>query len=298
MKILISGASGLIGSALTKKLHGEKHAVVRLVRSEQTDSTGRIAWRPEKGALDPAALERFDAVINLAGENIAARRWNKKQKARIEQSRVAGTQLLARTLASLQSPPEVFISASAVGIYGDRGDEPLDETSPPGESFLAEVCKKWENATIVAREKGIRVVNLRIGTVLAAEGGALPKMITPFKLGLGGKFGSGRQYMSWIALEDLIEAVVYIINKRTISGPVNLVSPDPVTNAEFTKILARKLHRPAFFTVPAFVLKLAAGEMAGPLLLASARVNPTVLIKSGFKFNFPDLRAALAQLLA
>jgi len=298
MKILISGASGLIGAALVKKLQSAQHTVARLVRCASSSDPDRIAWQPDKGLIEDAAFEGFDAVIHLAGENIAARRWSEKQKTRIENSRVEGTQLLARALSSVRNPPAVFICASAIGIYGNRNDEELDENSLPGEGFLAEVCKKWEAAAATVKDRNVRVVNLRFGVVLAAEGGALPKMITPMKFGLGGKLGSGRQYMSWITLDDLVDAVVHILSDKKISGPVNMVAPTPVTNAEFTKILARRLRRPAFFTVPAFVLRLAAGEMAGPLLLASARVKPAKLTESGFNFRHPDLPTALAHILA
>ena len=298
MKILISGASGLIGAALVKKLESTGHSVMRLVRGAPLSDPDRVAWQPDKGLIDSTALEGFGAVIHLAGENIAGRRWNKKQKSRIENSRVGDTSLLARALLSVKNHPTVFICASAIGIYGDRKDEELDENSLPGEGFLAEVCKKWEAAAAIVKDRGTRLVNLRTGMVLTSEGGALPKMITPIKFGLGGKLGSGRQYMSWITLEDLVEAVVHILSENKISGPVNMVAPAPVTNAEFTKILARHLGRPAFFTVPAFILRLVAGEMAGPLLLASARVKPAKLMASGFQFRHPDLKIALTHILS
>jgi len=297
MRVLISGARGLIGSALAAHLQKESHEVVRLVRTKKGDDLVSILWNPEGGAVDKSSLAGFDAVIHLAGENIAARRWSKEQKTRIKDSRVKSTRLLSRALAQLDTPPQTFICASAIGYYGDRGDEILTETSPPGEGFLAEVCRLWEEATTPAAERGVRVVNLRTGVVLSNKGGALEKMITPIKLGLGGKLGGGRQYMSWITLKDEIGAVYHILTHEQITGPVNLVSPHPVTNAEFTGKVAAFLHRRAFIPVPAFIIRLAAGEMADALVLASARVEPAKLLKTGYNFKHPHLDAALPEIL-
>jgi len=297
MRVLISGARGLIGSALAARLQKESHEVVRLVRTKKGDDLVSILWNPEGGVVDKSSLIGFDTVIHLAGENIAARRWSKEQKARIKDSRVKGTRLLSRALAQLEKPPRTFICASATGFYGDRGDEILTETSAPGEGFLAEVCREWEEAAAPAAEKGIRVVNLRTGVVLSNEGGALEKMIAPIKLGLGGKLGSGRQYMSWITLEDEINAISHILTHEQIAGPVNLVSPHPVTNTEFTEKVANFLHRRAFLPVPAFILRLAAGEMADALVLASTRVQPAKLLESGYNFKHPDLDTALPEVL-
>ena len=297
MRVLISGARGLIGSALTARLQNESHEVVRLVRTKKGDDLVSILWNPESGAVDKSSLEGFDTVIHLAGENIGARRWSREHKARIRESRTDSTRLLSRTLAGLEKPPRTFICASAIGYYGNRGDEILTETSPPGEGFLAEVCRDWEDAAAPAAEKDIRVVNLRTGVVLANEGGALEKMVKPIKLGLGGKLGSGRQYMSWITLEDEIGAIIHILNHEQIAGPVNLVSPHPVTNAEFTDQAAKFLNRRAFLPVPAFILRLVAGEMADALVLASVRVQPVRLLESGFNFKYPDLETALPVLL-
>jgi uncharacterized protein (TIGR01777 family) len=297
MQILLSGAGGLIGSALAAHLQNELHEVVRLVRTKRGGDLVSILWNPESGGVDENSLAGFDAVIHLAGENIAARRWSKAQKARIKDSRVIGTRLLSRTLARLPRPPQTFICASATGYYGDRADEILTENSPPGEGFLAEVCREWEAATAPAADADIRVVNLRTGVVFSNEGGALEKMIAPIRLGLGGKLGSGRQYISWITLADEIGAIGHILDREDIAGPVNLVSPHPVTNAEFTKKVASYLHRRAFIPVPAFMIRLVAGEMADALVLASTRVRPAKLLETGYRFQHPDLDTALPEIL-
>lgn len=295
MKVLISGVTGLIGSAVKPLLTAEGHQVVGLTR-RQPPGEGMIAWDPAAGVLDAAQLAGFDAVVHLAGENIGSR-WTPARKAQIRRSRVDGTRLLCERLASLDLPPQVLVCASAIGYYGDRGDEILTEESPPGEGFLAEVCQQWEAATEAAREKGIRVVNLRIGVVLSPEGGALPKMLTPFKLGLGGRIGSGRQYWSWIAREDVAGAIRHALLAEDLSGPVNATAPNPVTNAEFTKALGRVLGRPTVFPLPAAGARLMLGEAADDLLLGSARILPKRLQESNFRFRHPELDEALRSML-
>jgi uncharacterized protein (TIGR01777 family) len=236
-------------------------------------------------------------VVHLAGESIASRRWTAAQKARILDSRIKGTQLLSSALAKMNRRPSVMISASAVGVYGDRGDEKLTEAAPPGSDFLANVCREWERATSAATSAGIRVVNLRTGIVLAKEGGALPKMVTPFKLGVGGKIGSGNQYMSWIDLEDEAQVILHCIQKESLQGPVNSVGPSPVRNAEFSKTLGRVLSRPSLFPLPAFMARLVLGEMAEGLLLSSQRVEPAKLLSSGYVFRHTNLEESLRRIL-
>ena len=282
MKILVTGASGLVGSALIPLLAGGGHEVARLGRS--APGAGDIRWDPNAAVLEASALEGFDGVIHLAGENIASGRWNAARKRRIKESRVLGTLLLAERLAGLERPPRVLVSASAVGFYGDRGDEELTEESPAGSGFLSEVCREWEAATEAAAGKGIRVVHARLGVVLSQDGGALAKMLTPFKLGAGGIVGNGRQYMSWITLDDTAAALAHLLATETVSGPVNLVAPAPVTNREFTKTLGRVLRRPTLFPLPGFVARVVFGEMADALLLASTRVKPVNLLGSGYVF--------------
>jgi uncharacterized protein (TIGR01777 family) len=296
MRILVTGASGLIGSAAVESFKAGGHNIIRLVRSEPKGE-GTAAWDPAKATIDRTALEGLDAVVHLAGENIAAARWTEEQKARIKDSRVKGTQLLSETLAGLSKPPKVFVAASATGFYGNRGDESLDETSSPGSNFLAQVCIPWEKATEAAAQAGIRVVNLRIGIVLAADGGALAKMITPFKFGLGGRIGSGQQYMSWIEISDVVGAINHALSVEFLRGPVNAVAPNPVTNAEFTATLGKVLSRPTFFTMPAFAAHMAFGEMGDELLLGSTRVYPKTLLESGYKFRYSELAAALEHIL-
>jgi hypothetical protein len=245
--------------------------------------------------LSAANLEGIDATVHLAGENIAARRWTPAQKAKIRESRVGGTRLLAETLAKLRKPPRTLVCASAIGFYGDRSDQRLNEDSPPGTGFLADTCREWEAAARPAVEQGIRVVHLRTGLVLASQGGALAKMLPPFRLGIAGIIGSGRQYMSWISLGDLVAVISYALSNETQRGPVNAVAPNPVTNYEFTKTLGRVLRRPTLFPMPAFAARLAFGEMADGLLLASTRVEPKRLLDCGFRFRFPELEAALVQ---
>ena len=251
MNVLVSGSSGLVGSALVAALNADGHRVKRLVRAAVRDAEDEVGWDPAGGVLDPAGLEGLDAVVHLAGENIASGRWTTAKKARIRDSRVKGTELLCQTLARLDRPPKTLVSTSAVGYYGDRGDEVLTEDSPPGHGFLAEVCEAWEAATEPAAAKGIRVVRLRIGVVLSPRGGALAKMLPAFKMGLGGRIGNGRQYMSWITLDDLVGVIRFALTNNELSGPVNAVSPNPVTNLEFTKTLGRVLHRPTVLPLPA-----------------------------------------------
>lgn len=298
LNIVMTGASGLIGSALRPVLQADGHILIPLPRvSKRAGPPAARAWDPEKGAFPSAALEGADAAIHLAGESIAAWRWTAAKKERIRNSRVAGTRQLCEALARLPRPPRVLVAASAIGYYGNRGDEILDEGSAPGSGFFPDLCRDWEAATRPAAEAGIRVVNLRFGVVLSRAGGALPRMLPPFRLGLGGPLGDGRQFMSWIALDDAVGAIRHALRDETLRGPVNAVSPQPVTNREFARALGGILHRPTFFRVPAFVLKGALGEMAGPLLLASARVAPRKLEAAGYTFRFRDLDAALRQAL-
>ena len=298
MNVLVSGSSGLIGSALVSLLEERKHRVIRLVRTSPPNGSGAIAWDPVAGTVEKTRLEGMDAVVHLAGENIATRRWTKSRKARIWDSRVKGTHHLCRALAQLSHPPRVLISASAVGYYGNRGDEILDESSASGSGFLAELCRYWEAATRPAAEVGVRVVLLRFGVVFSPAGGALAKMLPPFRLGLGGVIGSGNQFCSWIAIEDAVEIIRQAIEDERFQGPVNAVSPHPVTNRELTKTLGRLLHRPTICPLPAFVARAAFGKLADELLLAGARVRPAYLQKMGFPFRYPDLESALRRHLA
>jgi uncharacterized protein (TIGR01777 family) len=298
MKILVSGSHGLVGKALTRSLSDDGHEVVPLVRRERALGSPEVEWYPEQGRIDAAHLEGIDAVIHLAGDNIAGGRWTKEKKRTIRESRIQGTSLLSDTLASLSRRPSVFICASAIGFYGNRGDELLNEQSPPGKDFLANVCIDWEAATISAAEKGIRTTHARFGIILDAHEGALAKMVAPFRAGIGGKIGPGNQWMSWIALEDVVAALKFLLADRSIHGPVNVVAPNPVTNSEFTKTLGRVLSRPTIFPMPAFAARLAFGEMADALLLASQRVDPAVLEDNGFLFSWPTLEPALRHLLA
>ncbi len=297
MKVLVTGSSGLIGSALVSELISRGNETVRLVRTQPGPGAKEIFWEPEAGRLDAGALEGFDAVVHLAGVNIAAGRWTPKQKTKIRVTRVIGTRLLSETLAHLARRPAVLVAASAMGFYGTRGDEVLTESSPSGSGFLPEVCRAWEGATEPASRAGIRTVNLRTGVVLSARGGALAKMLTPFRLGLGGRLGDGKQYMSWIAIDDVVRVIQHAIKTATLSGPVNNVSPNPVTNAEFTKTLGQVLSRPTVFPMPGFAARLAFGEMADELLLSSTRLRPAKLASTGYVFRFPELEGALRQVL-
>jgi uncharacterized protein (TIGR01777 family) len=296
MKILISGSHGLVGSALVQSLVKDGHEVVRLVR-HNPQAGSEIEWHPNQDRLNLQDIEGFDAIVHLAGESIASGRWDDEKKRAIRESRVKGTTLLSQTLAQLSQPPSVFMSASAIGYYGNRGDEVLTEKSGPGNDFLSSVCVDWENATRPAAEKGIRTVLTRFGIILDPDGGALAKMLTPFRMGIGGRVGHGRQWMSWIALEDVVNGLKFLMRDRPVSGPVNFVSPHPVTNSEFTKSLGHVLSRPTFFPVPAFGARLAFGEMADALLLASQRVEPSVLTNRGFAPFWPRLEPALKRML-
>jgi hypothetical protein len=295
MRILVTGASGLIGSALVPYLTTGGHTVVRLGRSGR--GPGTITWDPATGTIDRAALEGFDAVVHLAGETVSGGRWTTEKKARIRDSRNDGTRVLVAALTGLERPPKVLVSASAIGIYGNRGGEVLREDSPPGAGFLADVCKSWEAATAPAAAHGIRVVNLRFGVVLSAAGGALATMLTPFLLGVGGPVGDGSQSLSWIALDDVLDTVLFALTTPTLAGPVNAVAPHSVTNREFATSLARVLGRPAIIPFPAAAVRLLFGEMGDELLLASTRVEPGRLAAAGFSFRYPELEPALRHLL-
>jgi uncharacterized protein len=292
--ILISGASGLVGSALLSALAKEGHRLVKLVRRD-SGGPDEITWDPEK-EMDPGSLEGFDAVVHLAGEPIFGF-WTDEKKKRIYESRVVGTRTLCNGLANCQRKPRTLISASAIGYYGDRGAELLTEASPPGTGFFSEVAMAWEAATQPARDAGIRVVNLRVSLVLDANGGALKLMLPAFKLGLGGRIGSGRQYISWITLSDIVRVIQFALDTEVLSGPVNAAAPNPVSNAEFTKTLAGVVHRPAFFPVPTFLMEALPGGMGKEALLASERVIPKRLLDSVFKFEHPELEHALRTIL-
>jgi uncharacterized protein (TIGR01777 family) len=292
LTVAITGASGLIGSALVTRLRQRGHTVRRLVRRTPDVNAGDVQWDPQRGQLDPAALTGVQAVVHLAGEPIA-QRWTAARKEAIRTSRVQGTDLLARTLASMPQPPAALLSGSAIGYYGNRGDEPLDEGSRAGTDFLAGVTQDWERATTPAARAGVRVVLLRTGIVLAKEGGALAKLLLPFRMGMGGPIGNGRQWMSWIALEDHLRAIEFALHSASLRGPVNLVAPNPMTNAEFASVLGRVLARPAFLPVPRFALELLYGEMADATILAGQRVTPAALTGAGFSFALPTLEQAL-----
>ncbi len=294
MNVLVSGGTGLIGLALIPELEASGHRVKRLTRKPRSGED--IRWDPDAGTIE-GDLAGFDAVVHLGGESIAEGRWTPEKQRRIMESRKKGTRLLAERVAGLPEPPSVMVSASATGYYGDRGNELLTEESEPGTMFLSEVCREWEAAAEPAREAGVRVVHPRFGIVLSSEGGALGTTLPIFKLGGGGKIGSGRQYWSWVSLDDVVGAVVHAINTDTLSGPMNVVAPDPPTNAEYTKVLGHVLGRPTFFTVPAPAARVALGGMADNLLLASARVEPAKLEETGYVYRYPELEGALRHLL-
>jgi uncharacterized protein len=293
-KILVSGSSGLIGAALIPALKSGGYDITCLVRGTAS-RRDQIQWDPAQ-PLVPESVSGFDAVVHLAGESIVGR-WTEAKKRRIRESRVQGTLRLAEALAQAPQRPRVLISASAIGYYGDRGDEALREDSASGSGFLPEVCREWEDATEPATKAGIRTVQVRFGLVLSQHGGALPKMLPPFRLGVGGNMGNGRQWWSWIDIDDLVGAVQHVIKAETLRGPVNVVGPNPVMNAEFTKILASALSRPAIFPMPAFAARLVFGQMGDELLLASQRVEPAKLLASGYVFQKPELRGALEGIL-
>ncbi|MEW6637193.1 MAG: TIGR01777 family oxidoreductase [Actinomycetota bacterium] len=294
MDVLITGATGVIGRAVSGELERGGDRVFRLTRSPR--AANDIGWDPAAGRID-GDLSGFGAVVHLAGESIAEGRWTPEKKRRILESRRQGTRLLAETLAALPEPPKTLVSASAVGYYGDRGDEVLTEESEPGSDFLATVCREWEAAADPAREAGIRVVHPRIGIVLSKEGGALGRTLPIFRLGLGGRLGSGRQWWSWISLEDVVGVIVHALENESVEGPVNTGSPSPVTNADYTRVLGRVLHRPTLFAVPAPAARIALGELADALLLASQRMRPAKLEATGYRFRHPHLEAALRQIL-
>jgi uncharacterized protein (TIGR01777 family) len=297
MIVAITGSTGLVGTALSEALIAEGHQVRPVVRRSGKNPEQEIRWDPSGGTIDATRFNDVDAVVHLAGESVAAHRWTPAVKERIRDSRANGTRLLCETLASLSVKPSVLISASAIGYYGDRGDEVLDEASPPGRGFLADVCQQWEAGTTPARDADVRVVNLRIGVVLSTKGGALASMLTPFRMGLGGVLGSGKQYVSWITIDDLVRAILFTLHGSALCGPVNATSPEPVTNREMTQTLGRLIGRPTVLPMPAFAARLAFGEMADEMFLSGNRVVPRVLQTAGFTFQLPQLEPALRHVL-
>ena len=294
-RVLISGATGLIGAALSSDLLNQGRQITRLSRSSSARD-GQVPWDPHQ-PISPAVVSGFDAVVHLAGETIVGR-WTDAKKHAIRESRVLGTRHLSEALAKAAQPPRVFVCASAIGYYGDRGDEILREDSASGTGFLPEVCREWEAAAKAADDAGIRTAYTRFGIVLSRSGGALAKMLTPFRLGLGGNMGSGRQWWSWVALQDVVGAIEHVLKAEACRGPVNVVSPNPARNGEFTRVLGSVLSRPAVFPVPAFAARVALGQMADELLLASQRVEPAKLAATGYVFQQPELRGALQSALA
>jgi len=296
MKILISGTTGLVGSALVPYLIAQGHQIVRLVRKQGELLEGEVRWNPEQGTIDSESLSGIDAAVHLAGENIGAKRWSVAQKQRIRDSRVNGTTLLAEALAKLNPMPKVLASASALGYYGDQGDSMLPENASPSTDFLGESTQAWEQATEPASNAGIRVVTMRFGLVLDAKADLIKKTLPLFKAGLGGKLGSGRQYMSWIVLNDLTRAIEHALVTPELRGPVNMSSPSPLSNHKYTKAMGKILSRPTLFAVPTFMLRLSVGEMAGAMT-ASVRMDSAKLIDSGFQFKHPDLESTLREIL-
>lgn len=296
--IILSGASGILGTAVSRALTARKVQILQLLRRNPSGE-GQLQWNPDADPAiqDPAPLEGAAAAIHLSGANIAAHRWTDAYKRQLAASRVDSTRRLAKVLTSLRQPPRTFLVASAVGIYGDRGDELLSETSMPGSGFLAELCRQWEAAADPAVEAGIRVVFLRFGVVLGPGPGALQRMLPPFRVGLGARLGSGQQWMSWISLTDVVGAILFALDHEKLSGALNITSPNPLTNAEFTRALGRELHRPAVLTVPAFAVRTLFGPMADEALLASVRVQPARLIAAGYKFALPGIEEALKAAL-
>lgn len=298
MRILIAGASGFVGTALRSFLEGKGHEVYVLVRHQPSSLQNReIRWNPSQYVIESSQLEGFDAFINLAGENIAEGRWTEKRKQQIHDSRINSTLLLCKTATQLNSPPKTIINASAVGFYGNQGDAVLDESSALGSGFLADVCKQWEEATHSAQEAGIRVVLLRFGAVMGMNGGILKKVVPPFKWGLGGRLGSGQQYMSWIAIDDLLQIIDFCLQNPQLSGPVNVVTPEPVTNLQFTKALGEVVSRPTVLPLPESMVRLIFGEMGDEMILSSARAVPRKLENAGYQFLYPNLRTALQKLI-
>jgi len=298
MQVLVSGSTGLVGTALVPALTEAGHEVIRLLRSATGTATKEITyWDPEHSSVNLQSLDGVDAVVHLAGESIASGRWSTARKDRIRSSRVDGTHLLCESLAHLPKPPRVIVSASAIGYYGSRGDEVLTESSSPGEGYLSEVCQSWEAACEPARQAGIRVVNVRFGMILSTAGGALATMLTPFKMGVGGIVGSGRQFVSWVAIDDVVNAILYVLQSEQISGAVNVTAPHPVSNREFTKTFGKVLGRPTVFPMPEFAARLAFGEMADELLLSSQRVHPERLQQAGYTFRLAELEPALRHVL-
>ena len=296
MKIAITGSSGMVGTALRESLRAGGHDCLRLVRRPAVEPD-ELSWDPEEGITEPQRLEGIDAVVHLAGENISGRRWSVAFKEKIRVSRVVGTRVLAEALAGLEQKPRVLVSASAVGYYGSRGTQTLTEASAPGHDFLAQVCQSWEASTKPASEAGIRVAVYRFGMILDAHGGALAKMLFPFKMGVGGVIGSGQQIWSWVSKKDVVRGILHAIESDAISGPVNLVSPQPVSNRQFTKTLGRVLRRPTIFPMPAFVARAAFGKMADALILTSQSVNSARLTSTGFQFEDPELEGCLRSIL-
>jgi uncharacterized protein (TIGR01777 family) len=295
MHVFVTGSTGLVGNRLIAELQSDGHQVTRLVR--RSPKAGEALWNYQERQIDLDKLAAADAVVHLAGENIADGRWNDDKKRRIRESREVGTRFLAESLTRLPQRPRVLVAASATGYYGDRDDEKLTESSPPGKGFLPDVCLAWETACQPAVNAGVRVVNIRIGVVLSRQGGALAKMLLPFQMGAGGVIGHGRQWWSWITLDDLVRAMQFALNQSNVVGPINGTAPNPVTNREFTKTLGRVLNRPTIFPMPAFAARLALGEMANDLLLASVQVYPRQLQQYGFQFRYPELEPALRHVL-
>ncbi len=295
MKVAVTGTSGLIGSSLVSFLSKKDIKVCKILREDPEGDA--ISWKPEGGDWDSAFTDGIDGIVHLAGENIASGKWTKEKKEKIKNSRIEGTKRLCDHILKLPVPPSVFVCASAVGFYGDRGMEFLNESSSRGSGFLPDVCIGWEEAAQTVSVSGIRVVNVRFGVVLSKEGGALAKMLTPFKMGMGGKIGSGKQYMSWVAMDDVTGAIYHALTTDSLKGPVNVTAPNPVTNKEFTNTLGRVLKRLTVMPMPAFAAKLAFGKMANDLLLASTRVAPKKLADSGYKFQYTELESALRHIL-
>jgi uncharacterized protein (TIGR01777 family) len=296
MRILISGSSGFVGSNLISFLKSKGIKLNFLKRNQDQIKDITILWHPEKRIIDPKFLEGYDAVIHLSGENLSSKRWNKRQKEKIFNSRIQDTNFLTQSILNLNSPPKIFLCASAAGYYGNCGDKIINEDQPPGKGFLAEVCKYWEQEAAKVNKRNIRVVNLRFGMILGPGSGALAKMLPFFKLGLGGKFGNGKQYISWISIDDTVRAIHHILNNNSLNGPINIVAPNPVTNEEFTMTLGKVLNKTVNFSLPSSMLRILLGEMADELLLSSTRVMPQKLINSGFSFKHETISKALQDI--